>query len=153
MIHELIECISDVDFFFLVQLFWLYVCEVWNDFFNNLELLIDKIKKKYLDSLGQNGEFWSTKHQICQYYLLQGSSYHLSSSKADYILKKKMWKWYFVAKIVLTFCEKKNVLVIEKKLLLTCHEIIYVIGSFWWIYWKLRYMWCLTISKWISLKE
>ena len=25
--------------------------------------------------------------------------------------------WYFVTKIVLTYCEKKNVLVIEKKLL------------------------------------
>ena len=26
-------------------------------------------------------------------------------------------KWYFVTKIVLTYCEKKNVLVIEEKLL------------------------------------
>ena len=35
----------------------------------------------------------------------------------------------------------------REKLLLTLHEIIYVIGSYWWPHWRLRYMWCLTISK------
>ena len=40
-----------------------------------------------------------------------------------------------------------------KKLLLTCHEIIYVIGSYWWFHWNLRCIWCLTISNWMSLKE
>ena len=37
-------------------------------------------------------------------------------SAAKVKLKKKhvYWKWYFVSKIVLIYCEKKNVLVIEK---------------------------------------
>ena len=42
-------------------------------------------------------------------------------------------------------CEKKSS--DREKLLLTCHEIIYVIGSYCWTHSKLRYMWCLTISK------
>ena len=41
----------------------------------------------------------------------------------------------------------------REKLLLTCHEIIYVIGSYWWMHWNLRYIWCLTISKWIPKFE
>ena len=69
--------------------------------------MFDRLMTKYLDSLEQNGEFWRTRHQTCQYYLLQGSSYHLSSNKADYILKKKIWKWYLVTKNVLTYFEKK----------------------------------------------
>ena len=87
-IHELIKCISDVDFFFVEMLSWL-----WN------EIKIKVLKKHrtkqkkantYLDNSCVGDESWRIKHQIYRYYLLQDTAYHLSLSMVDYILNWKL---------------------------------------------------------------
>ena len=51
----------------------------------------------------------------CYLYIIGSSSYCVFSLPPFFVCKEAPQKWYFVTKIVLTYCEKKIVLVIENK--------------------------------------